>query len=242
MKSILALSLLALASSLPASAQSKGGGGGGTTTPVGVITIDQAKAEAGGVTPGDAPGFPVTISQPGSYRLMGNLSVADMAATAIFITSPGVTLDLNGFELRGPNLCTGIGVAMTCSADPLGNSARGYGVLVQTPADAPANVVIQNGSVTGFASTGIRGFDGGHEGYSLHRVRVSHSGYAGVISAAAVTDSVIDRNRTLGIFRSLGVVGNTVTRNGGSGIYGSHVRHNTSVMNGSSDVENTPIN
>src|SRR5438046_162421 len=37
----------------------------------GVVEINQARALAGGVTRGDAPGFPVTISQPGSYRLTG---------------------------------------------------------------------------------------------------------------------------------------------------------------------------
>ena len=31
----------------------------------GVVLIDQNHALAGSVTPGDAPGFPVTISQPG---------------------------------------------------------------------------------------------------------------------------------------------------------------------------------
>src|SRR6185436_8638324 len=39
----------------------------------GTILIDQNRALAGNVTPGDAPGFPVTISQPGSYKLSGNL-------------------------------------------------------------------------------------------------------------------------------------------------------------------------
>jgi hypothetical protein len=38
----------------------------------GVILIDQNKALAGNVTPGDTPGFPVIISQPGSYRLDSN--------------------------------------------------------------------------------------------------------------------------------------------------------------------------
>jgi len=34
----------------------------------GVVLIDQSHALAGSITPGDAPGFPVTITQPGSYR------------------------------------------------------------------------------------------------------------------------------------------------------------------------------
>ena len=39
----------------------------------GVIEINQAKALAGGVTPSDTPGFPVSIDTAGSYRLTGNL-------------------------------------------------------------------------------------------------------------------------------------------------------------------------
>src|SRR5690348_7192989 len=72
----------------------------------GVILIDQAAALAGSVTPGDAPGFPVTLSQPGSYRLSGNLTVPDADTTAIQITADSVTLDLNGFTIAGPGGCT----------------------------------------------------------------------------------------------------------------------------------------
>jgi len=39
--------------------------------------IDQSAALAGGITPSDAPGFPITIDTPGSYRLVGNLDVID---------------------------------------------------------------------------------------------------------------------------------------------------------------------
>ena len=72
----------------------------------GIVLIDQSHALAGGITPGDAAGFPVTISQPGSYRLSGNLIVPDMNTTAIVITADGVTLDLNGFSIMGPVVCT----------------------------------------------------------------------------------------------------------------------------------------
>ena len=34
-----------------------------------VVKITQAKAQNGNITPGDAPGFPVTISRSGSYAL-----------------------------------------------------------------------------------------------------------------------------------------------------------------------------
>ena len=64
----------------------------------GVTLIDQARALAGNVTPGDAPGFPVTLSLPGSYRLSGNLIVLT-PTDGILITADRVTLDLNGFSV-----------------------------------------------------------------------------------------------------------------------------------------------
>jgi len=39
-----------------------------------VISITQAKAVAGNITAGDAPGFPVQITVSGSYRLDTNLT------------------------------------------------------------------------------------------------------------------------------------------------------------------------
>src|SRR5262245_37418853 len=73
----------------------------------GAVRIDQNRALAGFVTSGDGPGFPVTLSQPGSYRLSGNLIVPDVNTTAIEITADGVTLDLGGFSIIGPVTCPG---------------------------------------------------------------------------------------------------------------------------------------
>ena len=64
-----------------------------------VVLITQAKAMAGNVTPGDAPGFPVSITRPGSYRLSSNLR--SPSAVAIQIDADGVTLNLNGFAIIG---------------------------------------------------------------------------------------------------------------------------------------------
>lgn len=69
----------------------------------GVTLIDQAKALAGNVTPGDTAGFPVTISRPGSYRLSSNLTVPP-GVNAVLISASGVTLDLNGFTVLGPKV------------------------------------------------------------------------------------------------------------------------------------------
>ncbi|MEO1513126.1 MAG: hypothetical protein AAFU70_13725, partial [Planctomycetota bacterium] len=55
------------------------------------------------VGPGTTPGgsfSQFTISQPGSYYLTGDL-VGVSGRSGIFIESSGVSLDLNGFEVRG---------------------------------------------------------------------------------------------------------------------------------------------
>jgi hypothetical protein len=58
----------------------------------GVILINQATVMAAG-------GFPYKITQPGSYKLSGNLVVTTAIAEAIVISSDDVTLDLNGFSI-----------------------------------------------------------------------------------------------------------------------------------------------
>lgn len=103
----------------------------------GVIEINQDKALAGGVTPGDVPGFPVSLSQAGSYRLTSSLSVpAD--TTGIAIGAPGVKLDLNGFAVTSSYTC--------CS--PAAGSANGV------ESNATRTKVV-DGEVSGFANRGV---------------------------------------------------------------------------------------
>jgi parallel beta-helix repeat protein len=103
-----------------------------TQTTDGVILIDQHRALAGNITPGDAPGFPVTISAPGSYRLASNLTVPT-GLTGILIKADHVTLDLNGFIILG-RLEEGTGNPDGISDDD--GSVQG--------------VTIRNGTIAGF--------------------------------------------------------------------------------------------
>src|SRR5262245_22491973 len=64
----------------------------------GEILIDQARVNAGGITPGDAAGFPATLSRSGRYKLSGNLRVP-AGMTGIGVTANDVTIDLNGFTI-----------------------------------------------------------------------------------------------------------------------------------------------
>jgi hypothetical protein len=67
------------------------------TTADGVILIYQDTA-AGFALPGDSPGFPITISEAGSYRLASNL-IVPAGVVGIAIATDNVRLDLNGFTI-----------------------------------------------------------------------------------------------------------------------------------------------
>ncbi len=97
----------------------------------GVIEINQARANAGGVTAGDGPGFPVFINAGGSYRLTSDLQIT--GAVAIYIQAADVTVDLNGFNVIG------------------GGGVLEDGIVV---ASQP-NVEIRNGTVRGFSRHGV---------------------------------------------------------------------------------------
>ena len=116
----------------------------------GALEINQACAVNGGCFAGDEAGFPVTITQPGSYRLTGNLDLTDQAPSvpAVIVSAPAVSLDLGGFQLRGPTNCTGSGASLACApGDP-----AGFGIEIQETAPS---VSVRNGTVRGFASQGL---------------------------------------------------------------------------------------
>lgn len=154
----------------------------------GVILIDQNKAMAGNITPGDAPGFPVTISQPGSYRLDGNLTLPDVNTNGIYIQADNVTIDLNGFSIIGPNVCTvrvtfGIS-AMSCT--PGGSSGTGIGIF-----SANNYITIRNGKIQGTGYSGVHlGGSALIEGVQVRStLEVGLELYAGIIKDCA-TDTV----------------------------------------------------
>jgi hypothetical protein len=199
----------------------------------GAVPINQERARAGGVTPGDAAGFPVTIDRGGSYRLTGNLDVRGEATpqdvTAILIAANDVTLDLNGFAVLGPVS----GCPLSCS--PSGGS--GSGIL-----STSNRVTITDGTVRGMGASGLSvGEDARIQG-----VHTNNNGSTGIgtASSAIVTRCTASNNGGNGIsmawgavdacttFYNLGdginvggtsaVTGNTAVANRGSGISGTH--------------------
>src|SRR5262249_12265102 len=133
---------------------------------------------------GDTPGFPVTISQPGSYRLSGNLVVPDQQTTAVVVTADNVTLDLNGFSIVGPNVCT---------PSPTTCTYRGAGVGVLAANDfsgpSPANVRVKNGTVRGMGGHGVRLL--GYE-TAVENVHAVMNGGPGIVATqGSVVNSVV---------------------------------------------------
>jgi hypothetical protein len=189
----------------------------------GEIVITQAKANAGNVTPGDAPGFPVRLSQPGSYILASNLQ-PPAGKAGINIASHDVTIDMNGFRLRGASVAT------------TGIYGGSFG-----------RVRIRNGTITGCDAHGIYGtgdnwivedmlvvqngeygiFNGDGDYFSVRRSTVTQNGNTGILcsgTSCLVENSIASGNVGIGIQIGIGtVLGSVITGNGGFGISGSGV-------------------
>ena len=123
----------------------------------GVIEINQARALAGDVTPGDFGGFPVWITQSGSYRLTGDL-IPPSGIDGINIFADNVTLDLNGFGVLGS-----------------GEVGVNDGISLSDP-----NVEIRNGSVRGFLRHGIFGVGAGSTHARVIDVRAYNNQLGGI--------------------------------------------------------------
>jgi len=187
----------------------------------GAIEINAACA-AVGCFKGDSPGYPVTISAPGRYVLTSDLAVADIATTGIRIEAFDVNVDLNGYTLSGPNVCTGIGSTLACTATTGGDG-------VSAPNLTLARIRVQNGTIRGF---GYRGIDLNAEDVRIERVTVLENGSYGVrVGLRSRLELVTaNRNQGIGIIMTSRSKANdcTADENGDSGIKGFP---NTAVTN-----------
>src|SRR5436190_11956473 len=106
---------------------------GPTAAVDGEILLNQAAVNTGGISPGDAPGFPATLSRRGRYKLAGNLS-ASAGQNGIEVTQADIAIDLNGFTLS----------SNSPSQPAFGISARNI-----------TGLRVMNGTITGFQSYAI---------------------------------------------------------------------------------------
>ena len=149
-----------------------------TTAPAfasdGQLEINQACAINTGCFSGDAPGFPVTITTPGSYRLTGNLDLSTVSSSlgGIEVSAPAVMVNLGGFQIAGATTCSGSGATISCS--PQNQSTGSVGVLFVASATAG---VVQNGVVRNMASIGVYSLA---TGTRVQDITAIHNGWAGI--------------------------------------------------------------
>jgi len=212
----------------------------------GEVLITQAKALAGSVTTGDAAGFPVTLSVPGSYKLASNLFPGPNQ-DGIVAASSDITIDLNGFVMSG---------------GPAGGTSNSLNGIV----DAGDRLTVKNGTIGAFQIAGIsasrrlylmienmRIINGGAGVTnalgvftSVQNSVVATNRYTGIEcgTSCSIEDNVISGNGQIGIRILSGtVLGNTIMSNGSDGIVGSNravdmvgVGNNTLAGNGTSQI------
>lgn len=207
----------------------------------GEILITQQRALNGNVTPGDSPGFPVTLSVQGSYKLASNLFPGNNR-DGIHANANDITVDLNGFLISGGP-----------ATRPETNSRSG----IVGRAD---RLTVRNGMINSMRFAGIfmpdlnyltvdsmriiQSVDGifnPNGGFTLIQNSVfAANANAGIQCGASclVQGSVISSNGGAGVALLSGtVLGNTIERNAGIGIqndFGADVGfgNNTLVFNG----------
>lgn len=182
----------------------------------GVVEINQASASGGGITPGDGPGFPITISETGSYRLTSNIQLNSRSVSAIEITAGDVTLDLNGFAIRicATGLC-GIG----SQAAIQGGGQTGVTIRNGRISGAGGGGVnlgnrsrVEDLEVRNCGGRGIQVFDDS----LVSRVIVTDSGSVGVAigQRSILRDSTVSGSESTGVrFRGNPLIVNTIISN-----------------------------
>ena len=192
----------------------------------GTLEINQTCAVHTGCFPGDAAGFPVTITVPGSYVLTSNLvqnevPLVSTPMTAIEIASRSVTVDFAGFEI-------------TCR-NPLGGLCNGSAAGIEQATSFVEAVTIVGGTIRQMPGYGIdlRGAD-----YitvrDMHIVRNGGRGIS-IRDGANVSGNNVHANAEFGIHVGFGLVrDNVVVGNQDTGIVSvgaAHVIGNTILGN-----------
>ncbi len=156
-------------------------------------TLEQVEPRIPISQPDSAAGFPIIISQPGSYYLTNNITGV-AGKDGIEVGAHDVTIDLNGFTIDGaPGSLNGI-------------ASTGW------------NTTILNGGVS---SWGHNGFYAAAPNSHVSHVQVRNNAWNGIASSGGIIeDSVASNNGYAGIyFSGAGAVrGNQVANNGSTGL------------------------
>ncbi len=164
-----------------------------------------------GCFPGDTGGFPITITNSGSYQLTSNLVSASTTVNVIEITADNVTLDLNGFSIIGPRTCTGDNATLACTN--AGMTANGV------DSTGSSNIVVKNGVTQGFA-TGVNFRTFSQRGNKVININSNQNVIGIGVLNGMISDSIANRNLDTGF--SNGIFGSLFIKN--SYAFGNRVR------------------
>ncbi len=158
----------------------------------GQVLVSQASVTAAG-------GYSYVITQPGSYKLSGNLTPPNNA-DAIHINSNNVTLDLNGFTIG----------SASCVPDTCGSTSA-YGVA-SSSTHPYYNLTVRNGTVSGMG-VGLYLNGDSITVEDLHIRNIIYSGILITMSGGTDPGSVIVRHNTIdGARIGLNVTGSALVK------------------------------
>ena len=197
---------------------------GPLTPPAGPVTstyktlaeVEPRTAISATNTPADADSL-FKITQPGSYYLTGNITGV-MGKHGIEIAAVGVTLDLNGFSLRG----------VAGSLDAVTTSASGV-----------ERIAVLNGTIREWGGDGIDLATNGASVCRVERVLANENGGSGIRTGfnGTISFCAANRNGVNGIAANQGAVitncsayqndGNGISANGGTLVVDCVARFNT---------------
>lgn len=223
MKNAIDLPLAALAiatalTTLPTAASAQKAGGASADA---VITIDQTKALNGNVTAGDAAGFPVRITQSGTYRLTSDLVVPAGVGGIQVMSGVTAVIDMAGHAIIGPASCSR---SVNCYQQQGGTDGIDVG--------DNGSVHVSKGKIRGFTRAGVDGNSAG----SLVRASdldVSSNGMGIMASRLFATRIFAEQNAQFGIYAIHGSIVDSFAGNNnvGIGMSAGSIRGNTSYFN-----------
>jgi hypothetical protein len=186
-----------------------------------------------------------TISQPGSYKLVNNLTftITTGIGTCLLITADSVTIDLAGFTIGGPIIPSPEGTPAFATAIAAGDNSTGIAVRNGSISDFSVGVDLSGsgsvveglrffrGTQTGIVATGIV------KGNTVVGVDDGHTQGVGISATGIVTGNYVSGTNAAGIVIGPGstVIGNTVT-------LGNPGRLGISVSCPSNVTDNTVVN
>lgn len=182
------------------------------------IVITHKKAIEGGVTKGDKPGYPVTLSKSGSYVLGSNLDVPKNKI-GIDVTDHDVTIDGAGFRIHG-GFNGNIGIRTKFNALTVTNLMIVWFKNAGIEAEDGDSLTVDNVRILVNGWHGVRTRDFAR----IRNSNISLNGGQGVScgQSCLVENSVLSQNHMNGVYLKTGNVRGSVLRgNEVFGVYGT---------------------